>query len=147
MGQSIEARFVHVIVHEYAHVQQAIAQPAFYNKPKPTVLENALIEGAAEFTAKFITGGAATYDALQLTAEHRESQIDAAFAVAEDSTDLSAWFNNSTMSKPGDLGYWVGYRIVKSFYDRAADKHAAFREILEIHDAKAFLAASRWHPA
>lgn len=145
MASNVEDRYVQVIVHEYTHVQQAIAEPTFYDNPKPTVLEGALVEGAAEFTAKLITGGAATYDALEATTKGHEAQIETAFAADEDSTDLSKWFNNSTMTKPGDLGYWVGYRIVKSFYDRSGDKRAAFREILQIHDSKAFLDASGWH--
>ena len=40
----------------------------------------------------------------------------------------------------GDLGYWVGYRIVKSYYQHAADKRRAIRDILEMSDPKAFLA-------
>ncbi|MGH8239889.1 MAG: hypothetical protein ACREXP_23150 [Steroidobacteraceae bacterium] len=35
---------------------------------------------------------------------------------------FSRWANNSTMEQGGDLGYWVGYRIVKAYYQRAADK-------------------------
>src|SRR5581483_6296310 len=38
MESNLEDRFVHVIAHEYAHVQQAIASPALYNEEKPTVL-------------------------------------------------------------------------------------------------------------
>jgi hypothetical protein len=60
--------------------------------------------------------------------------------------DLSAWLHNGTLTKPGDLGYWIGYRIAKSYYQHAADKRRAVREILERADAKAFLAGSQWHP-
>ena len=45
-----------------------------------------------------------------------------------------------------NLGYWVGYRIVRAYYQRMPDKRAAVREILEIRDPKAFLARSGWHP-
>ena len=50
------------------------------------------------------------------------------------------------MEQGGDLGYWVGYRIVKAYYQRAADKQQALREILELSDPKAFLAKSGWRP-
>jgi len=63
-----------------------------------------------------------------------------------DKADLSKWLYNSTPKKPGDLGYWVGYRIVKSYYQRAADKRRALREILEMTDPKTFLAKSGWSP-
>jgi hypothetical protein len=41
----------------------------------------------------------------------------------------------------------VGYWIVKSYYQRAPDKHQALRDIFEMRDPKAFLATSGWHPA
>lgn len=47
---------------------------------------------------------------------------------------------------PGNLGYWVGYRIAKSYYQRAADPRSALREILDMSDPKAFLAKSGWYP-
>jgi hypothetical protein len=49
MNPSIEDRFVHVIAHEYAHVQQV---RALVDDEHPTVLERSLIEGAAEFVAE-----------------------------------------------------------------------------------------------
>jgi uncharacterized protein YjaZ len=74
------------------------------------------------------------------------SRIQTAFVADEDKTDLSAWLNNGTPEKPGDLGYWVGYRIVKSYYQHAPDKGVAFREILQMTDPHAFLAKSGWAP-
>lgn len=35
---------------------------------------------------------------------------------------------------PGDLGYWVGYRIVTSYFQHATGKHEALRDIREISD-------------
>jgi hypothetical protein len=40
----------------------------------------------------------------------------------------------------------VGYRIVKSYYQHAPDKHQALREIIELSDPKAFLSKSGWYP-
>jgi hypothetical protein len=42
---------------------------------------------------------------------------------------------------------WVGYRIVKSYYQHAPDKHQALREIFEMKDPNAFLAKSGWRPS
>lgn len=141
----VEDRFVHVIAHEYAHVQQAVKAPAFYDKPQPTVLEQSLIEGAAEFTGELISGSIAHVD-LPARVRGHEQAIETAFVGDEDKTDLSAWLYNGTLTEPGDLGYWVGYRIVKSYYQHARDKRAALRDILEMNDAKAFLAKSGWRP-
>jgi hypothetical protein len=75
-----------------------------------------------------------------------ETEIEIAFVPDEDKTDLSKWLYNGTIDKVGDLGYWVGYRIVKSYYQHAADKRQAIRGILEMSDPKAFLARSGWRP-
>lgn len=142
LNPDVEDRFVYVIAHEYAHVQQT---QALVDAEHPTVLERSLIEGAAEFTADLIVGKPAASHYAALT-KGREKEIETAFVADVDKTDLSQWHDNATMEKPGNLGYWVGYRIAKSYYQRAADPRSALREILEMTDPKAFLAKSGWYP-
>ena len=48
--------------------------------------------------------------------------------------------------KLGDLGYWVGYRIAKAYWLQSSDKRAALAKILQVTDARAFLAKSGWYP-
>ena len=134
---------MHVIVHEYVHVQQ---DEALSEAEHPTVLERALLEGAAEYVAEQVSGGVAYSHFGPLTKGH-EQEIERAFAADMDKTDLSQWFDNSTLGKPGDLGYWVGYRIVRSYHEHAPDKRRALREIIEVRDARAFLARSGWSPS
>jgi uncharacterized protein YjaZ len=55
MNPNMEERFVHVIAHEYIHVQQF---PALDDDEHPTLLERSLIEGAAEFGAELISRSA-----------------------------------------------------------------------------------------
>lgn len=139
----IEDRFVHVIAHEYVHVQQ---DRALVDDEHPTVLEASLVEGAAEFIAERIAGGVSD-PGVWAEAKGRETEIETAFVRDEDSTDLSKWLYNGTIDKPGDLGYWVGYRIVKAYYEHHADKRQAIREIVAMRDPRAFLARSGWKPA
>ena len=47
-----------------------------------------------------------------------------------DKTELSDWLDNLTPDKLGDLGYWVGYRMVKSYYQHAPDKPREIGEII-----------------
>jgi hypothetical protein len=108
------------------------------------VLELSLIEGVGEFVGDLISGDVA-YSQFKASTQGHEKEIETAFVSDEDQTDLSKWFN-ATREKAGDLGYWVGYRIVKSYYQHAGDKRRAFREILEMTDPKAFLARSGWYP-
>jgi uncharacterized protein YjaZ len=146
MDPNVEDRFVHVIAHEYGHIQQLRAGDT--DEPGASVLLASLIEGGAEFIAELISGDVGNYQLKSLTKGH-EAAIETAFVVDEDKTDLSRWLYNGlgTPEHPGDLGYWVGYRIVKSYYQHAPDKHQALREIFEMKDPKAFLARSGWSPA
>jgi hypothetical protein len=142
---SPEERFVRVIVHEYVHVQQF---PALNDDEHPTLLERSLIEGGAEFGTELILGQPAevTSPPIQAATMGHEKEIESAFVTDEDKTDLSKWLDNSSLERPGDLGYWVGYRIVKSYYQHAVDKRRALADIIELTDPKRFLAKSGWYP-
>ena len=142
INPDIEDRFVGVIAHEFVHVQQAVA---FSEMENVTVLAASLEEGTAEFVTELTTGSIAYSYMSGLTAG-REREIETAFAADAEKTDLSAWLYNSTPEQPADLGYWVGDRIVKSYYQRAADKRLAVRDILEMSNPKEFLVKSGWRP-
>lgn len=139
---NVEDRFVHVIAHEYAHVQQVAAHT---DEQQHTVLQRSLLEGIAELVAE-ITSGKTAYSHFDALTRGRERDIETRFLADQDQTDLSQWLDNSTVDKPGDLGYWVGYRIAKAYYQRHRDKARAVRELLEMSDAKALLAESGWYP-
>jgi hypothetical protein len=143
--KNIEDRYVHVIAHEYAHVQQAVNTPALYNTEHPTVLEQSLLEGSAEFTAQMITGGM-TYNDFDERTSKQEKEIEQRFYADKDMHELSNWLYNGTLTTAGDLGYWVGYRIVKSYYQRASNKREAFRDIIEMKQPERLFAESGWYP-
>lgn len=148
MNPDPEDRFVHVVAHEYAHTQQVAARnPPEPGDPRATVLRRSLLEGAAEFVAELVSGGVGNVRHAEWT-HGREAEIETAFLDDMHSTDLSAWTDNyrEGSDEPYDLGYWVGYRIVKAYYQRAGDKRAALARILEMDDPEAFLAASGWRP-
>lgn len=136
-------RLVHLIAHEYGHVEQGTVG----SSQTRTVLRQALVEGGAELVAELISGEVSNINLQQWT-KGRERQIDEAFLAQIDSTDLSPWFYTGpgTPDKPGDLGYWVGYRILKAYYKRAHDKRAALATLLAMKDPKALLAESHFKP-
>ncbi len=142
LNPDVEDRFVHVIAHEYVHVQQ---EPAFVGTEQATVLESALMEGAAEFVGELISGEVA-YLHLKHSTQGQEKAIETRFEADMDKRDLSDWIYNSKPGNPGDLGYWVGYRIVKAYYRNASDKRQALRDIIGLRDARQFLARSGWRP-
>jgi hypothetical protein len=141
---NLEDRFVHLIAHEYAHVQQPAAEA---DDPNTTVLLSSELEGGAEFIAA-LTSGSVSNTHLSIWTKGHEKEIETAFVADEDKTDKSDWLYNGpgTPQKPGDLGYWVGYRIAKSYYQHATNKRAALRDIIRVQDAKAFLSRSGWYP-
>lgn len=142
LQEDLTERFVHIIAHEYGHVEQDGD-----DNQNPTVLQQSLVEGGAELIAELISGQISNVH-LKAWTKGKELKIDQAFLAQVDSTDLSPWLYNGTGTpeKPGDLGYWVGYRILKSYYNRAHDKRAAIATILALKDPKAILAQSGFKP-
>jgi uncharacterized protein YjaZ len=44
--------------------------------------------------------------------------------------------------RPDDLGYWMGYKITKAYYDKAEDKKKAVKEMLTIRNFERFVEKS-----
>lgn len=140
-----EDRLVYVLTHEYVHVQQSTANP---NVDDETVLGASLIEGTAEFLTE-LTAGQVAYQHLAKAARGREAEIERDFPADVDAkAEGSRWVYNGqgTPERPGDLGYWVGYRIAKAYYVNAKDKRAAVRELVALRDPKDILVRSGWTP-
>jgi uncharacterized protein YjaZ len=145
MNPDIENRFVHVIAHEYAHVQH---DRFFSEDAHEKVLKAALTEGGAELIGELMSGSI-SYRHLPDAAKGREKQFETAFLNDLDKVAVgSAWLYNhpGTPEHPADLGYWIGYRIAKAYYRNAKDKRQALRDIIALRDPKAILARSGWHP-
>ncbi|HDS1549901.1 TPA: lytic murein transglycosylase [Stenotrophomonas maltophilia] len=147
MNPNVQDRFVHVIAHEYVHIQQTGLIDFEPGDPHATVLRVSLGEGIAEFIAELISGNVGNSRHAAWT-RGREVHIESAFALDVDSTDLSPWLYNYKpgSQEPYDLGYWVGYRIAKAYYLQAKDKRDAVRALIQQDNPKAILAASGWTP-
>lgn len=125
----------HTVVHELVHFQQ-----------KPTGTENLLfgvmIEGGAEFLADLVLPAPRKPFFREWGEAHAE-QVWTKFEADQASMDWSHWIGGNakaTEAWPADLGYYVGYELAKAYYNRAADKKAAIRELLNFQDASRFLA-------
>jgi hypothetical protein len=146
MDPDPEDRFVHVIAHEYGHIQQPGSEVE-QGSAGVTVLRVSLLEGVAELIAELTTGSVGNPGLTRWT-NGREAEIESDFVRDMDSTDLSRWvFNYRPGSdEPYDLGYWVGYRIAKAYYLRSDDPRKALKRLIELEDPKAILEASGWTP-
>ena len=138
-----------IVSHEHAHILQARASGIF-NHSNKSLLEQSLLEGGADFIGERSSGGNIN-TWLWPIALPMEASLWAEFKNEMHGTDVSRWLYNqgtstATPTRPGDLGYFIGYRIAQAYYMKAADKVAALRDIIEMKDADAFLAASGYAP-
>ncbi len=135
----------HVVAHELVHIQQFRAGSRLH---EGTLLGQSLREGSADFVGELVSGGNVN-GWIHAWALPREAEVWADFRDEMNGRDVSRWLYNqgdATPDRPGDLGYFVGYRIAKAYYDRQADKVAAVRAIVGVRDAAAFLEASGYDP-
>ncbi|TNJ35033.1 DUF2268 domain-containing putative Zn-dependent protease [Arenimonas terrae] len=128
----------HIVVHELVHYQQRYALGA-----SPTLLQMAVNEGVADFLGELATGHHINAH-VHAWAEPRARELWAEFAARRHDTSAKGWLYDPTpgQDRPADLGYWMGYRIARAYYERSPDKAAAVREMLTITDFEAFLARS-----
>lgn len=139
---------VPIVLHELAHVQQVRIQGLatyrrIYNEEEGSLLALALREGSAELIAALTAGRHINPAAEEYGLAH-EAELWRQFSADMHSRDTGDWLfrQPADPERPQDLGYWVGYRIALSYYERAADKAAAIADILAMSDFEAFLDAS-----
>ena len=136
-----------IVAHEHVHVLQVQAN-GIMSRANKTLLEQSLLEGAADFIGELVSAGNVNAR-LRAYAIPRETALWADFRAAMNGTDVSQWLYNqgdATSARPGDLGYFIGYRIVESYYNRTTNKTAAIRAIIEIRNANQFLTQSGYAP-
>lgn len=131
-------RIPFIVAHELIHYQQKYG--LFDNL---NLLGRSLHEGGADFVGELIAGGSINPQ-LHEYGNSREKQLWLEFKKEMNSMDTSNWLYQGDKAKenPADLGYYVGYKITESYYNRAQDKKQAIRDILDIKDFNAFLKAS-----
>ncbi len=121
----------YLIVHELIHSQQNIQ-----GEPK-TLLENVVIEGAADFLTYHLTGkvpDTVDYDYGYKNEEHLKKK----FQKVMTGKKLSDFLYNMSESPHPDIGYFIGFRIVESYYKKQSDKKTAIANILNISDYSNF---------
>ena len=136
-----------IVAHEHTHILQTRAGGIMSHSNK-TLLEQALLAGSADFIGELVAGSNINAR-LRDYAIPREAALWTEFKAAMHGTDISQWLYNqgsATSARPGDLGYFIGYRIAQSYYNRTSDKRAAVRAIIDARDADQFLTQSGYAP-
>jgi len=146
-GPSVE-RIPYLVAHEMVHVQQAMVQGVEQYRsiygPGQTRLALAIREGSADFLAWLISGDH-TSPAAHAYGRQHEAELWEEFRADRSAGDLGDWFFVEPQrddGRPAELGYFIGFRIAQTFYDRAPDKQQAVRRILGVTDPETFLQES-----
>ena len=129
-----------IVSHELIHYQQ------HYENEK--LLEHAFLEGTADFVGEMISAKHINNAAHQYGMVH-EAELWAEFSKHFDDKNFFPWmYGKPPDDRPNDLGYFIGYRIAQAYYDKAADKKQAIREIITARNGnvRELLAMSGYGP-
>jgi hypothetical protein len=131
-------RLPYIVAHELIHYQQK-------NSESNTLLARTLGEGVPDFVAELIAGDTINPH-LHKYANPIERELWLEFKREMNAADVSNWLyqGERAVTRPADLGYWMGYKIAESYYKNAKDKKQAIKDMLEIKDFAKFLADSRY---
>jgi hypothetical protein len=117
-----------------------------------TLLRQALTEGGADFLAELAVGARDASSPREIYGRAHEHTVwlDFKDEMATDST-IRTWMYNGMVPPDKnhgavDIGYWVGSRIARAYYERATDKRAAVRALLRLNDPERLLAESGYNP-
>ena len=135
-----------IIAHEYVHALQKTKFGLIWGTLNYKVLTNCLNEGAADFLAEKVTGNTINKHIYEYGNKH-EKEIWAKFKEDMYGKKVDNWLYQGTRAAkgvPADLGYFVGYKICESYFEKATDKSQALRDIMWIKNYKRFYKKSRY---
>jgi len=113
-------------VHEFVHTQQ----PGRWGYD---LLSQSLHEGIAEFISTLAMERASPATSVAYGLAHADT-VRAVFERELFAYWLDRWIWNADGPFPQrDLGYYVGYAMAKSFYDRSSDKASAIATMIELN--------------
>ncbi|THD68783.1 hypothetical protein E7Z59_00185 [Robertkochia marina] len=135
--------------HELTHFQQAMAMGgqkyvSLYSSSE-NMLGICLREGGAEFITWLVNDDITRTKSLTYIEENEEA-LKVRFKEDLQSQNKKYWLWDSLDQKdnPGLLGYAIGYKICKAYYDKADDKTQALNDILMMENAEEFLIKSTY---
>ena len=114
-------------VHEYVHTQQKTTAAN-------NLLGQSVLEGVAEFVKVKATNNLSTLPAYDFGKQHLE-KIREKFSTQMFNPFTGFWLYSNAENEfenVRDLGYSVGYNICEKYYEKAADKKLAIKEMIEL---------------
>lgn len=138
-----------LIVHELAHFQQAMSMGgqkyiSLYGKPN-NMLELCLREGGAEFITHRVLNTLTLEKGLEYL-QKNEQKLKTKFVndLKNQQSKYWLWESLNQDDHPKLLGYVLGYKVCKAYYELSEDKEQAIKDILVMENAKQFTETSRY---
>ena len=152
---AIKSLFRSFFAHETVHTLQPLEREGLF--ANDTLLTVILMEGGADYIANLVTGETPGPERA-VWAAAREAEIWNNFKKDrrqlakrpiekrfEKGSPLYRWIGNAGAAPegwPDELGYWLGMQIAAAYVDKATDKRAAVKDLLNLEDATAILEKS-----
>lgn len=113
-------------VHEYVHTQQ---KPMLHN-----LLSLVLYEGIAEFIAEVATDKKSPWKSFTYGPANYEMVLRRFEEDIFKPSTVNTWLWNSRDNEFGtdNLGYYIGHTIASKYYEKAKDKSAAIKKLIEL---------------
>lgn len=129
----------HLVSHEVVHFNQFAAAPISYQRQWSN-LARAIKEGAADFVAERVSGSHINKRAHAYGLLH-EAELWRRFERDKLSGETGDWFWKAPADslQPPDIGYFIGYRIVQSWFARHGHEPDAMIRLMSITDYPQFL--------
>jgi len=124
-----------VVVHESVHLQQS-------DYSTKNLLELSIREGTADFIAELATGRNPS-QAAHAYANPRERELWKEFKSRMYTKKYDGWLG-IPKDRPAGMAYWMGYKIVKSYYSLQENKQDALRTLIETIDYEKIFKGSKY---
>lgn len=132
-GDDIVQKIKNIVAHESVHTQQGRNQDS--TAIRCDLLYACMSEGFCDFIGELIAQGQINKVAQEYGDAHEE-QLWQQFKAEMCGTKAENWLYNfaTVKDKPADLGYYIGYKIARAYYEKATDKKKAIIDILELRN-------------
>jgi hypothetical protein len=117
------------IVHEGVHTAQT-------PECEPSVFSEVMTEGSADFITSYILKKTFNNRTYQYGYKNECAIWNEIKPDMDHGTNYEKWFGRYDINEHPDLGYFIGYRIVESFFEKAANKDQALIDIIKMKSPK-----------
>ena len=131
----MQSNIVSMVAHEVGHTQQINGDSE--NDGQSNLLGYCIAEGSCDFISELILEKPVASPYMEY-GKANEKELWKIFKVEMLGQETKNWLYNGNEAPNGnaDLGYFIGYKICKSYYENSKNKKTALREIIELNYTK-----------